>query len=379
MNARRRPRRGRRAAAADVEERVARLQERVRASALDRPGVYRMVAPDGEVLYVGKAKRLRTRLLGYFRAEYPKEKSARIVREAGTIEWNYQPSEFAALLEELRLIKRWRPRLNVAMKRDARHYAFIRIAASAAPKFMVVRGAGNDEHGTYYGPFHGATQLGESLRELNDALGLRDCRLDMAMHFADQAELSVAPARTPGCIRHEIGKCLGPCVAATTHAQYHARLQLAREFLEGAHESPIDALRLAMEESSAQLEFERAASLRDKMLRLESLREQFSRLRFAVESLSFVYLVPGFGNDDRAYVIRRGRVRAELPAPRTPAEQDALRRRAAEVFAPAARRATTVPAHEVDELLLLSSWFRKFPEELDRTTAAESFPLERTA
>lgn len=374
MNARRRPRRRRSAAAAEVELRVARLQERVRADAKDRPGVYRMVAPDGEVLYVGKAKRLRTRLLGYFRAEYPKEKSARIVREAGTIDWSYQPSEFAALLEELRQIKRWRPRLNVMMKRDARHYAFIRIAASAAPKFMVVRGAGNDEHGTYYGPFHGAWQLGEALRELNDALGLRDCRLDLPMHFADQTELSVAPPRTPGCIRYEIGKCLGPCIAATTHAQYQARLQLAREFLEGEHEAPIDTIRRAMEESSARLEFERAAQLRDKMQRLESLREQFSRLRFAVESLSFVYVVPGFANDDRAYVIRRGRVRAELPAPTSPAEREALARRAAELFAPPARRAATVPAHEVDELLLLSSWFKKFPSELARTVAATEFP-----
>ena len=133
------------------------------------------------------------------------------------------------------------------------------------------------------------------------------------------------------------------------------------------------------EESSEKLEFERAAQLRDKMLRLESLREQFERLRFAVESLSFVYHVPGHGEDDRAYVIRRGRVRAELPAPKTADEHSALAARAAEIFAPSELKSTTVPAHEVDELMLLSSWFRKFPAELTRTIPAADYPRARTA
>jgi hypothetical protein len=134
-----------------------------------------------------------------------------------------------------------------------------------------------------------------------------------------------------------------------------------------------------MEESSARLEFERAAALRDKIVRLESLREQFSKLRFAVESLSIVYTVPGFDNDDRAYVIRRGRVHDVLPAPHTPAGHVTLAKRAAEVFGPMERKGAPVPAHEVDELMLLSSWFRKFPHELDRTVPASAFPRAMTA
>ena len=372
-------RKKRRRASDEAEARVVLMKERVSLDVRERPGVYHMISPDGEIIYVGKAKRLRTRLLGYFRAAYPAEKSARIIRDAAEVKWEYLPSEFAALLRELQLIKQWRPRHNWMMKRDARHYAFVRLAPGPAPKLQVVRGAGNDAVGTYYGPFHGAQQFGEALRELNDALGLRDCRLDMKMYFSDQTELPVARPRTPGCIRHEIGKCLGPCVAATTHAQYAARFQLAKEFLEGAHEAPIETLRLAMEESSNQLEFERAASLRDKMLRLESLREQFATLRFALESLSFVYTVPGFNNDDRAYVVRRGRVRAELPVPQTADERRALSARASEIFAPKEMAGAPVPAHEVDELMLLSSWFRKFPHELDRTTAAAEFPRALTA
>src|SRR5688500_9220667 len=135
------------------EEQVAAMRAAVREAAADRPGVYRMLSSDGEIVYVGKSKRVRSRLLSYFRCAYPEEKGARILREASSIDWEYTPSEFAALLHELRLIKRFRPRFNVAMKRDARHYAFIKVTRGPAPKLLVVRGAGSDDGGVYYGPF----------------------------------------------------------------------------------------------------------------------------------------------------------------------------------------------------------------------------------
>jgi len=358
-------------------QRLAALRDHVRAQADDRPGVYRMLGEGGEVVYVGKSKRLRARLLSYFRAEYPKEKGARIVREAATIEWTYVPSEFAALLEELRLIKRFRPRFNVAMKRDARHYAFVRVAGGVAPRLTVVRGSGAGERGgTYYGPFVGAERLRDSLRELGDVLGLRDCTLDSRMRFADQGELLHLPPRTPGCIRHEIGTCLGPCVAAVHAHVYDDRVRQARAFLEGNDDEPLDRLRASMREASVELAYERAAVMRDKLQRLEGLREQFARLRFAVESLSFAYIVPGHEGEDRFYLIRRGVVRAERPAPQSTEEWDALREECARVFgtggAPAGggRVASTVPAHEVDELLLVTSWFSVKPSELQATVPA---------
>src|SRR5256885_7172875 len=185
------------------------MKSTVRDTAKDRPGVYRMLSSDGEIVYVGKSKRVRSRLLSYFRCAYPEEKGARILRSAEKIEWEYTPSEFAALLKELRLIKRFRPRYNVAMMRDARHYSFIKLTKGPAPKLIVVRGASGEEAGTYYGPFVGAQRVGEAVRELNDAVMLRDCRTDLKMFFSDQTELFQL-ARTPGCIRHEIAKCLGP-------------------------------------------------------------------------------------------------------------------------------------------------------------------------
>lgn len=352
----------------DVEMRIDTLLARVKDLCRDVPGTYRMTSAEGEVIYVGKSKALRTRLLSYFRAKFPVDKGARILREAATLEWEPQPSEFAALLRELRLIKQLRPRYNVSMKRDARHHAFVRVSRGPAPRFHVVRGAGNDETGTYYGPFRGALQLEEALRELNDVLGLRDCRLDQPIHFADQPDLLPLPSRTPGCIRHEIGKCLGPCVAAVREDEYLARFRVAKEFLEGKHDAPLAPLRAQMEASSDALDFERAAVMRDKIQRLESLREQFARIRFALESLSFVYTLPCplKSGDDRAYVIRRGRVRAEFPAPRTAAERRSFDARVAELLAPVERASNTVPGHEVDEVLLVAAWFRKFPKELKR-------------
>lgn len=344
------------------------LRTHVREQATDRPGVYRMIADDGEVVYVGKSKRLRTRLMSYFRAAFPEEKGARIVREAARIEWTYVPSEFAALLEELRQIKRLRPRLNHALKRDARHHAFVAITRGPAPRLVVLRGTGARGESVVYGPFTGATQLKEALRELGDALGLRDCSHDRRMRFADQGEMFVLPPRTPGCIRYEIGKCLGPCVAAPAEAIYDDRVSQARSFLDGTHDGPLEQLEAAMHEASQRLEFERAGALRDSRQRLERLRDQFERMRFAVESLSFAYRVDGVDGDNRVYLIRRGVVRADLPAPTSGRDRadlaETVRRIAADVPVAGPR---SIPRHEVDELLVISSWFRTHPEELART------------
>ena len=355
------------------------MRATVRSGATDRPGIYRMVAEDGEVLYVGKSKQLRTRLLSYFRCAYPGEKGGRILRAAHSIDWEYAPSEFGALLRELRLIKQFRPRFNVAMKRDGRHYAFIKVTRGTAPKLLVVRGGGTDDNSIYYGPFHGAQRISEAVRELNDALGLRDCALDRSMAFSDQQEIFSLLPRTPGCIRFEIKRCLGPCIGACSENEYMARVRLARAFLEGANDGPMEQLRREMEESSERLEFERAAVLRDKLYRLEMLREQFGKLRFAVETLSFVYTVPGYEGDDRVYVIRRGQVRAEEPAPRTRRDRSRIGELVDDVFRPVERVTGAVPTHEIDELLLLSSWFRRFPKELGRTQPPTKWARRRSA
>ena len=142
---------------------------------------------------------------------------------------------------------------------------------------------------------------------------------------------------------------------------------MARAFLDGSSDGPIETLRAKMKQSSEALEFERAASYRDKLGRLDALREQFGRLRFAVEKLSFVYTVKGHEGEDRVYLVKRGVVRAEIDKPRSSWQRAKLKRLAEDMFSGHEQPTTSVPTHEIEELLLLSSWFRRFPTEMGRT------------
>jgi len=173
--------------------------------------------------------------------------------------------------------------------------------------------------------------------------------------------------RTPGCIRYEVKKCLGPCVGGCTEHEYQQRVALARAFLDGHDDGPLATLRHEMEVASDKMEFERAAVYRDKLERLEALRAQFGRLRFAVENLSFVYTVPGHEGEDRVYLIRRGVVRAELGKPRSTKDRRGMKQLVEDIFSRKVHPTAQVPTHEIDELLLLSSWFRRFPKEMKRT------------
>jgi excinuclease ABC subunit C len=122
-----------------------------------------------------------------------------------------------------------------------------------------------------------------------------------------------------------------------------------------------------MEKLSEELQYERAGVYRDKLERLEALRAQFGRLRFAVENLSFVYTVPGHEGEDRVYLIRRGVVRAELGKPKSTSDRRTMKQLVEDIFSERVESVAQVPTHEIDELLLLSSWFRRFPKEMKRT------------
>jgi excinuclease ABC subunit C len=156
-------------------------------------------------------------------------------------------------------------------------------------------------------------------------------------------------------------------VGGCSSAQYLEQVRLARAFLDGSDDGPLDSLRSQMEKLSAELQYERAAIYRDKLERLEALRAQFGRLRFAVENLSFVYTVPGHEGEDRVYLIRRGVVRAELGKPRSTSDRRSLKQLVEDIFSERVESTAQVPTHEIDELLLLSSWFRRFPQEMKRT------------
>jgi excinuclease ABC subunit C len=337
------------------------LRRRVSALAENRPAVYRMMDPAGRVVYVGKAKRLRVRLLSYFRKLDLDEKAGRILRTAADIAWDYQPSEFAACLAELRHIKFHRPVFNVRMNRRS-NVAFVKVSGGAAPKVFVSRSAAEDGM-RYYGPFVVPARLVESVRVLNDLLGLRDCALRMPVVYPDQGDLF--GTRRAACMRHDFGTCTGPCAGLVAETEYRRRVEAAVAFLEGRSLAPLDGVVAGMAAASDGEDFERATWWRERFEALEWLLAAVARARSAVESLTFVYTDPGTFGDDRAYVIRRATVRASAPAPRTPIEQVAFRALVA-AHAGSAAEETTKPS-DLDEMLLLLSWFRRRPAALRRT------------
>ncbi|MDE2875408.1 MAG: nuclease [Gemmatimonadota bacterium] len=343
------------------------LRERVRAHAEDRPGVYRWLGPGGRILYVGKSVRLRSRLLSYFREETGK--TARLVAEAEDVNWDLKPNEFAALIREMRLIRAWQPEYNVQHRRD-RRYGFIKITREPAPRLVPVTRLHNDG-ASYYGPFAQTGWLAHAVHDLSLATGLRDCPAHTPIHFGDQLEI-FSGGRVPRCIRADTGTCPAPCAGRCTTAEYDRRLRLARAFLEARSRAPLAELAESVKQAAADLRFEYAATIRDRMETLEKLWNHLSGFRGQVENLNLVYPVSGHGGDDRIYLIRRGRPCAEMPWPKS----DRARRRADEVvedvFRPVpADRDGTLDGDAAAEVLLTVSWFNWRPRERGRAVAPE--------
>jgi excinuclease ABC subunit C len=341
------------------------LRQRIRARAENRPAVYRMLDAEGRIIYVGKAKRLRTRLLSYFRAEYPDDKAARILYASHDITWDYTPSEFSAYHGELRQIKQYRPHFN-SRGNLARRAVFIKVSQGPAPRVYAGEVVTRDDV-RCYGPFRSLGRTGEAVRTLNDLLGLRDCSATMPIVFGGQGDL-FGSTRQAACMRHEFGFCSGPCAGLVAEREYRARLETAIAFLEGRTIQPIDRVVNAMQEASKADRFELAVRWREKFEHLEWLLAATSRARTAVDLLTFVYRDPGTYGDDRVYLIRQGVVRAAFADPTTPIENEAFRAVVAAELAKPEPPPGPLPLESVDEILLLMAWFRAHPDALRRTT-----------
>ena len=340
------------------------LRDHIRTHAENRPGVYRLRDGDDRILYVGKSVRVRARLLSYFRA-HEGEKAAELMKEAQRADWEYMPDEFGALISEMRLIQRCRPRYNVQHKRQ-RPYAFLKLTLrERAPRLVPVRRVVPDGS-LYFGPFARVAALGDVARELAAVLGLRSCAGATPTSWADQLSLFHS-ALTPGCIRAELGTCLAPCCGMTDADSYMERVRAVRQFLEGKADGPLPLLDQQMRDAAARLDFEYAARLRDRHERLTRLKHDLAAFRGEVDGLTFVYEVPGFAGDDRLYLIRGGRVREIFPMPTSRDERIAAAERVRTVFSERDPGLAGLPATEAAEILLVAAWFRGRPDELSRT------------
>ncbi len=345
------------------------LRRRVKLLSENRPAVYRMVDPAGRVLYVGKARRLRARLLTYFRASYPEDKAARILHASHDIEWDYQPSEFSALLGELRQIRKHRPAYNVSMNRT-RRVGFVTVSGGPAPRLGVSQRT--DQEVRCYGPIVSPGRAREALRVINDLLGLRDCAEKMPIVFADQGDLFAEPRRA-GCMRHDFRLCTGPCAGFVAEWAYVNQVAAAVAFLEGRTIQPIDRVVSEMMACSDRSDFAGAVKWRERFEHLEWLFAALNRARAAIALLTFVYRDPGEYGDERAYLVRQGVVRAAFPWPATPIEREAFRAVVAEEMTRPEPNAGPLPSATVDETLLLLAWFRRHPDALRRTEPLEAW------
>ena len=224
-----------------------------------KPGVYRMFGEHDDVLYVGKARDLKARVSNYARLGGHTQRIARMISMTKRMEFVVTETETEALLLEASLIKSLKPRFNVLL-RDDKSFPYILIRRDhEAPQIKKYRGSKMDQ-GDYFGPFASAGSVMRTLDTLQKAFLLRTC------------EDSVYSVRTRPCMLHQIKRCAAPCVGLIETEDYQALADQAADFLRGKGADLQKRLAADMEAAADDMEFERAARLRDRIRALAHVR-----------------------------------------------------------------------------------------------------------
>jgi len=266
----------------------------------DAPGSYQFRDAEGRVLYVGKAKSLRNRLGSYFgRRETMANRTAQMLDEATTVEWIQVANELEALMLEFNLIQEHRPRFNVDLK-DDKSYPFLAVTVGDEwPRPMVTRG--KRRRGVkYFGPYGHAGAIRETLDLLLRTFPARTCT---DSKFATHQRMGKP------CLLFHIEKCSGPCVGEVTREDYDGIVKALLRFLDGDTDEVVDRLKREMAEASADLEFEAAARLRDRLASVQKVLEKQTMVAARDEDLDVI----GLAGDDleaaaQVFYVRRGRV-----------------------------------------------------------------------
>ena len=224
------------------------------------PGVYRMLNTVGEVLYVGKARNLRNRVSNYARTSGHSGRIARMISETASMMFLSTRTEVEALLLEQNLIKQLKPRYNVLM-RDDKSFPNILISKDHPfPQIKKHRGR-KSEKGSYFGPFASAGAVNRTLNQLQRVFLLRNCSDAMFQ------------SRTRPCLQYQIKRCAAPCVGKVTPEGYGALVSDAERFLQGKSTNVQADLAVEMAKASEEMEFERAAALRDRIRALTNVQQ----------------------------------------------------------------------------------------------------------
>ncbi|NKB28887.1 MAG: excinuclease ABC subunit UvrC [Rhodobacteraceae bacterium] len=224
------------------------------------PGVYRMLDTKGAVLYVGKARNLKARVSSYARPTGHSPRIARMIRDTASMMFLTTRTETEALLLEQNLIKQLKPRYNVLLRDDKSFPNIVVAKDHAFPQIKKHRGA-KKQKGDYYGPFASAGAVNRTLNQLQKVFLLRSC---------SDADYE---GRTRPCLLYQIKRCSAPCVGHIDEAAYGALVRDAEQFLQGRTTRVQGDLAKQMEAASADLEFERAAALRDRIKALTQVQQ----------------------------------------------------------------------------------------------------------
>jgi excinuclease ABC subunit C len=234
----------------------------------DSPGVYLWKDAAGVVLYIGKAKSLRSRVRSYFASDHPFSlKTQHLVRHITDLETIVVPTEAHALVLEANLIKEYHPKFNIAL-RDDKSYPYIKVTVNEPfPRMFVTRLVKNDG-AKYFGPYTDVGAMRRSLNVVRRIFTVRSCNYDMPREMPERP-----------CLDYFIQRCKAPCVLNQTQPEYAAMIEEVTLFLEGRSDEVVRRVRERMELAASSLDFERAAEMRDVLHHLEKMEEPTVVLR----------------------------------------------------------------------------------------------------
>jgi excinuclease ABC subunit C len=228
----------------------------------DQPGVYIMKDDQDRIIYVGKAVSLKNRVRQYFRSTGHQGKVGAMVSNIEDFEYIITDTEVEALILESNLIKKHRPKYNILLK-DDKHYPFIQVTTGEEyPRILLTRRINKDNH-RYFGPYTNAGAVRETIEVIKRIFPIRSCNRSI--------QEGQAPERP--CLHYYIGQCWGPCMGNIPKEKYQEMIKDVIRFLEGKQEDILEEFRAAMMEAAENLQFEKAASLRDKIQAVEKVME----------------------------------------------------------------------------------------------------------
>jgi excinuclease ABC subunit C len=318
-----------------------------------KPGCYQMKNAEGKIIYVGKAINLKNRVRSYFHADSSHDnKTRRLVRDIADIEWIVVGSELEALILEMNLIKKHRPKYNVRLKDDKR-YPYIKVHWNEPfPKVTVTRQM-EEDGARYFGPYTSAWAVYQTLDVLRKVFPYLTC----------DREITGQDKRA--CLYYDIKLCTAPCIGAATQAQYRQMISDLMDFLSGHSEGIVSRIETDMLKAAEEMRFERAAALRDQLKAIQSIIER-QRIVFATDYIDSDVLAMARSDGEacvQVFFVRGGKLIGReyfiLEGTEDTADNEVMEQFITQFYTEAANIPEQVMLpHQLEEARIISQWLR---------------------